>query len=95
MAQSIKVINHGSNAINLQPIQFNSTEARPIELHFNTNGSVNNEPYLAIVLETRSGFHVYGQLELETLQNCLQELGYKIEPIPISEQVDKPLKTKK
>lgn len=81
MATFIKVVNHGNNQIDLRHIGSTSVEARPTELHFNINGSVKDNPTLAIVMRLPSGLNVFGQMSLETLEECLNELGYEIKDV--------------
>ena len=75
MAQFIKVINHGEKQIDLRPIAFNSMEAIPVELHYRESG----EPILVMVMQTPSKYNIFGQFTFETLRECLDELGYRIE----------------
>lgn len=78
MAKYIEVINHGKNQIDLRHIGSTAMEARPTELHFKENGSLDDSPSLAIVMQLVSGQNVFAQLSLKTLQECLNELGYEI-----------------
>lgn len=79
MAQFIKVVDWGEKQIDLRPIAFNSMEAMPVELHHKTNGSVDGKPSFVMVMQTPSKYNIFGQFSLETLKECLDELGYKIE----------------
>lgn len=44
MATFMNVINHGTNQIDRAHIGSTSREARPVELHYKTNGSIKNQP---------------------------------------------------
>lgn len=78
MSEFIKVTNHGANPMDLRHIGGTAKELRPTELHFNTNGSVDDKPTFAIVMQHPSGLNVYGQFSLNTLRDCLNELGFEI-----------------
>lgn len=78
MNKFMKVINHGANPIDLSHIGSTSKEVRPVELHYNTNGSLNGTPTIAIVMEFEYGLKVYGQMSLDTLDDCMNQLGYEI-----------------
>lgn len=78
MSEFIKVKNHGANPIDLSEIGSTAKELRPTELHFNTNGSIDDKPTFAIVMKHPSGLNVYGQFSMKTLQDCLNELGFEI-----------------
>jgi hypothetical protein len=78
MNEFMKVVNHGAKPIDLRHIGSTAKEARLVELHFNTNGSIEEKPSLAIVMQLPSGLNIYGQMSLETLNDCLEQLGYEI-----------------
>lgn len=78
MAKFMKVFNHGNEQIDLSGIGVTSKECVPTELHHKNNGSVDEKPSFVIVMKMPSGLSVYGQLSLETLSECLNELGYNI-----------------
>lgn len=77
MSEFIKVTNHQANPIDLRHID-RIIESRPIELHYNENGSIEDKPSFAIVLKLPSNLKTCGQFSLKTLETCLDELGYKI-----------------
>ena len=76
MAKYMKVFNHGKNLITLTDV--NVPAYVPIELHFKEDGSVTDGPTFAIVLAGPTGSNIFGELSLETLGECLDELGYHI-----------------
>lgn len=76
MAKFIRVFNHGKGKIEIpSPIL---SEAIPVELHFKEDGALNNKPSFAMVMTAPILGRIFGQLSLETLQECLNELGYSI-----------------
>lgn len=80
MAKYIKVIvvNHGDGKIELKNLGSRYAAAIPVELHYKANGSLKDEPSFAMVMEMPTGFKVYGEFSLQTLSDCLEELGYEI-----------------
>jgi len=55
-------------------------ELRPIEVHLKEDGTITNEPSMAIVMSNETGTaFIYGQLSLEMWNKALNECGYKIE----------------
>lgn len=74
----MKAVNHGERQMDLRHLGYTAKEARPIELHHNTNGSVTNEPTFCMVMAMPSGLNIIGQFSLATLRACLNELGYEI-----------------
>lgn len=78
MNEFMKVINHGENQIDLTHIGTEVVQARPTELHFKTNGSIDDKPSFVIVMRYATGAAVYGQFTLDTLEDCLEQLGYEI-----------------
>lgn len=77
MAQFIKVFNHGKNPIDLTHLE-NPIHFSPKELHFKANGTLNGKPSLVMVMEDRFKNVVWGEFSLNSLMDCLDELGYEI-----------------
>jgi len=78
MAKEMKVVNHGASTINLRHLGTDIIQMMPSELHYKTNGSTSDGPSFAMVLQGPIGIYVVGQFTLDTLQECLGELGYEI-----------------
>lgn len=77
----LKVFNHEDKEIDLRHIQGLLMELRPIELHYNTNGDIEDNPAFCIVSELPGPFvtpKVYIRFSLNTIQKALAELGYTL-----------------
>lgn len=82
MNEFITVFDHGTKKIDLSHIGSTAEQLRPIELHHNSNGSIKDEPVFAIVLRDQgAGRRFYAQFTLETISDCLSQLGYEIKKI--------------
>ena len=78
----MNTFNHGKSQIKLNfP---NATKhMRPIELHMREDGSLNNTPSFAMVMMNQTGTQfVVGQFSIETLTDCLDELGFTLTKKP-------------
>ena len=49
-------------------------------MHFNQNGTINDKPTLAIIMEL-CNIGVYGQISLATLNDCFNQVGYEIKEL--------------
>lgn len=79
MAKEIEVFNHGKNPINLTHIKSSLILGACKEFHFKEDGSVYNKPSITMVHQLANhNAMVYAEMTLETLTECLNELGYEI-----------------
>ena len=76
MAKYIETHHHGSKQIDLSHLPF-PMELRPTEMHMNNTGSKTDKPTIAMVFTT-IGITYYAQMSLQTLTDCLNELGYEV-----------------
>lgn len=77
MNKFMTVKNHGEEKIDVSHIPSIVLEAVPTELHFKTNGALFDTPSIAIVMKV-AHIHVIGEISLNTLSDCMDQLGYKI-----------------
>lgn len=74
----IKVFDHGTGKIDLTGRGI-VVQMRPIELHYKQDGTLDNKPSFAVVMEGSDQEPlVVGQFSLATLQEALAELGYTL-----------------
>jgi hypothetical protein len=72
----MEVINHGTNRIDLTN-NILLQMGYPTEFHFKEDGARNDKPSIVIII--RTGFtDIAGEMSLNTLNECLNEVGYKI-----------------
>jgi len=76
MATYMKTFDHGTGMIDLSD-KTSLVEMTPVELHIKRDGDKEDQPSLAVVMQLKN-VYVVGQMSLKTLDDCLQELGYKI-----------------
>lgn len=64
------------------PVRFNAHfELQPKELHYLVKGAKGDKPSFAMVMgDLKGDLVVVGQFSLETLTDCLKELGYELKP---------------
>lgn len=77
MAKYMKVVNHKKGKVDLTSLGTNIGEYYPTELHYKSDGAIGDKPSFTIVMREPNGSSVYGQFSLDTLNECLKELGYK------------------
>jgi hypothetical protein len=53
-------------------------EVRPVEIFLKEDGAIGDKPSFAIVMTGLMGTAVFGQLSLETWNEALKDVGYKI-----------------
>lgn len=79
MAKEFKAFNHGTGPIVLAQHNNNLVmQAKPTELHLKENGTLNNGPSFAIVMEDYYRNRIIGQVSLDMLKEALNEIGYDI-----------------
>lgn len=74
------VYDHGADKIDLTHLG-HAMELRPIEFHFKKDGAKDDKPSISIVMKGISTVVVitaFGQMSLNTLDECLSAVGYKI-----------------
>lgn len=71
-------INHGKDDIDLTHLDYPPVEFKPIEIHLKENGSITDEPSIAIVMQRPEGFAVVGQLSIKMWNEGLADIGYEI-----------------
>lgn len=80
MNKAFNGFNHGTGKIVI-PDRFNSfIEGLPIEIHLKEDGSFDNKPSFAIVIELPFSFAL-GQISLEMFNEGLKDIGYQITKI--------------
>ena len=74
--------NHGTNQIDVikhSPIErYKFRIGRPIEMHLKENGSKDDKPSFAIVIELSNGNRIIGEISLQMLNEGLKDIGYKL-----------------
>ncbi len=79
MAKEIIVTNWGKGQIKISSEPSTPIEVVPRELHFKEDGAIDDSPSLTMVLNhSTAPYKFYGQFTLNTLIECLDELGYTI-----------------
>ena len=77
MEKEFKAFNHGKGKIIIGE-EVASFEAMPIEIHLKEDGAVDDTPSFAIVMRSRIGTNIIGQISLKMLNEGLADIGYKM-----------------
>jgi hypothetical protein len=77
MGKFIKTFDHEFDTLDVSHLD-DVIEGRPIELHHKKDGTVDDKPSFAIIIELPNGKNVVGQFSLKSLTECLNELGYDV-----------------
>lgn len=72
------VYDHGTDKIDLSHLPYYTLELRPTEFHFKIDGAKDDKPSICIIMGGIPGNLVFGEMSLNTLDECLNEVGYKI-----------------
>lgn len=79
MAKYMTVTNHHNGKIDLRHLGKNAFEAVPIEFHYKEDGTIDDLSSIAIVMNViELEVNVFGEMSLNTLKECLNEVGYDI-----------------
>ena len=77
MEKDFKGFNHGKGKIVIdKPVKL--IFMKPTEIHLKENGSIKDQPSLAIVMERPMTAAAVGEISLEMFNEGLADIGYKI-----------------
>ncbi len=75
----LRTYNHGTGLIQTDMKGIvKLTQGMPTELHLKEDGTLDNKPSFAVVIEDLNRNKVIGQISLRMLKQALNELGYDV-----------------
>lgn len=78
MQKFVKTIDCGKGPVNLSHLRPLPVEFRITEMHHKADGAIDDSPSFAFVLWHPVERNIVGQISLNTLTECLNELGYTL-----------------